>query len=93
MLCFISHQVAFLANVLVPVSILLWAVTPSISDTCTGYGGFHGIPGIPGVQGVNGKDGAKGEKGDPGNNNITFNVMIAIDKKILFCMCMMKYNL
>lgn len=63
---------------LLPVSVLLWVVTPSVSDKCDGY---HGVPGIPGTPGINGNNGPKGGKGDPGKKillkkNPTFNVKI-----------------
>ncbi|KAK3555262.1 hypothetical protein QTP86_014874 [Hemibagrus guttatus] len=53
---------------LIPVSVLLWVVTPSISDKCDGHTGFPGLPGIPGVPGANGNNGPKGERGDPGED-------------------------
>ncbi|XP_053504753.1 complement C1q subcomponent subunit B [Ictalurus furcatus] len=53
---------------LLPVSVLLWLVSPSISDKCDSSFGFSGVPGIPGTPGTNGKSGPKGAKGDPGED-------------------------
>ncbi|XP_066502430.1 complement C1q subcomponent subunit B [Hoplias malabaricus] len=61
-------MVSFSTDALLSVSVLLWAVSPAVPETCTGYRGFPGVPGIPGAHGANGKDGAKGEKGDPGED-------------------------
>ncbi|KAB5548927.1 hypothetical protein PHYPO_G00061320 [Pangasianodon hypophthalmus] len=54
--------------VFLPVSVLLWVVTPSVSDKCDSYTGYPGVPGIPGTPGTNGHNGPKGEKGDPGED-------------------------
>ncbi|XP_062867972.1 complement C1q subcomponent subunit B [Trichomycterus rosablanca] len=54
-------MVSWLTCVLLPVSILLSMLTPSVSNSCS-----SGVPGLPGAHGANGKDGSKGEKGDPG---------------------------
>lgn len=69
-------QVSLSVYVLLPVSVLMWVVTPSVSDKCDGYRGFPGVPGIPGAPGANGNNGPKGEKGDLGKKKrkITFNV-------------------
>ncbi|KAF4077455.1 hypothetical protein AMELA_G00208380 [Ameiurus melas] len=53
---------------LLPVSVLLWLVSPSISDKCDSSFGFSGVPGIPGTPGTNGNNGPKGAKGDPGED-------------------------
>lgn len=59
-------MVSYLVHSVLPVSILLWGVTPILSDTCSGDRGYPGVPGIPGAHGANGKDGPKGQKGDQG---------------------------
>ncbi|KAI4900504.1 hypothetical protein NFI96_020132 [Prochilodus magdalenae] len=61
-----SQKVSLLVHALLPVSILLWTVTPAVSDTCSR--GSPGIPGMPGPHGANGKDGTRGEKGDLGED-------------------------
>ncbi|XP_072517847.1 complement C1q subcomponent subunit B [Salminus brasiliensis] len=61
-------MVSLLVHALLPVCILLWAVTPTISDTCTGQRGYPGVPGIPAAHGANGRDGPKGQKGEPGED-------------------------
>lgn len=59
-------QVSLSVCALLSVSVLLWVVTPSVSEKCDGHTGFPGVPGIPGIPGANGKNGPKGEQGDPG---------------------------
>ncbi|XP_047661696.1 complement C1q subcomponent subunit B isoform X1 [Tachysurus fulvidraco] len=65
---FFKLQVSLSVYALLPVSVLLWVVTPSVSDKCDGHTGFPGVPGIPGTPGVNGNNGPKGKQGDPGDD-------------------------
>lgn len=65
---FLGAMVSLSAYALLPVSVLLWLVTPSVSDKCYGHTGFPGVPGIPGTPGANGNNGPKGGKGHPGED-------------------------